>query len=348
MTESLVIQNGNMKSSALYYPYIRVPQSPWFTRVLLYWDEVGAIVPYEYIEDPERLGQYMVGLVREGLVTQVVPGMHLWKVPEFQEAFLNYLDKRSAAQLSREEDWPPVHMEKLQSLGEQLCSRGLARKDAGSPHSPWYQLEPGVADDFMAYLAAVLGKVGGDRVFSPLTDQEGHIDRFLSSAPSLPRQEPIRKLVLRELLPGPSVAIEPSQLAEFKGRHHEALGQFRTEVENKVLEWSLIENEADRRVAVDAGVRQMREGVREIRALMEKAKWPRLGFSNLCIVVGSGLSAWKGLIDGDIQFGVVGAALSLAPVVYDAFRGSQVVFDERPLAYAVLTEAFASSRSTVG
>ena len=33
-----------MKACAIYYPYIKVPNSAWFTRTLLYWDEVGAIV----------------------------------------------------------------------------------------------------------------------------------------------------------------------------------------------------------------------------------------------------------------------------------------------------------------
>jgi hypothetical protein len=200
-----------MKSCAIYYPYIRVPKSPWFTRILLYWDEVGAIVPYEYIQEPERLGQYMAGLVRERLVIQVVPGVHLWKVPRFAEAFLDYLDKR-AGSLPKAAPWERVHMEKLQDLGEKLCARGVARKEPGSPYSPWYELEPRVADDFVAYLAAVLGQLGGEDGFSPLTDQEGHLDPFLPAAPSMGRREPIRKLVLGELLPGPVEAVQPERL----------------------------------------------------------------------------------------------------------------------------------------
>lgn len=34
-----------MARKVLYFPYISVPESAWFTRVLLYWDEVGSIVP---------------------------------------------------------------------------------------------------------------------------------------------------------------------------------------------------------------------------------------------------------------------------------------------------------------
>jgi len=34
-----------MEANALYFPYIKVPKSAWFTRILLYWDKVGAIIP---------------------------------------------------------------------------------------------------------------------------------------------------------------------------------------------------------------------------------------------------------------------------------------------------------------
>ena len=123
-----------MSSNALYYPYIRVPESPWFTRVLLYWDRVGAIVPSEYLNDPDRLGPYMVGLVKEELVDQVIPGAHLWRVENFTKAFLDYVDgKYGTYGEPCASDWATVHyeklggssvhMEKLQGLGKELCER---------------------------------------------------------------------------------------------------------------------------------------------------------------------------------------------------------------------------------
>jgi hypothetical protein len=66
-----------VKSCGNYYPYIKVPRGAGFTRVLLYWDEVGAVVPYEYIQDPSRLGDHMVGLLREQPMAQIAPGAHL-------------------------------------------------------------------------------------------------------------------------------------------------------------------------------------------------------------------------------------------------------------------------------
>jgi len=44
-----------MKNSVIYFPYIRVPESPWLTQMLLYWDQLSSIVPYDFIADPESL-----------------------------------------------------------------------------------------------------------------------------------------------------------------------------------------------------------------------------------------------------------------------------------------------------
>jgi hypothetical protein len=75
-----------MVDKVLYFPYIRVPGNEWFTRVLLYWDEVGSIVPSEYIYRPESLGTYMRELVQAQLVRQVLPGDYIPKIPKFKEA----------------------------------------------------------------------------------------------------------------------------------------------------------------------------------------------------------------------------------------------------------------------
>jgi hypothetical protein len=46
-----------VKNRILYFPYIRVPESTWLTQVLLYWDQVSSIVPYEFTQRPDSLGR---------------------------------------------------------------------------------------------------------------------------------------------------------------------------------------------------------------------------------------------------------------------------------------------------
>ena len=71
------MEKKDMKNKVLYFPYINVPNSIWFTRMLLYWDEVGAIVPYEYIDNPEKLDSHTKSLVEAELVRAVPAHLRL-------------------------------------------------------------------------------------------------------------------------------------------------------------------------------------------------------------------------------------------------------------------------------
>jgi hypothetical protein len=68
--------------------------------------------------------------------------------------------------------------------------------------------------------------------------------------------------------------------------------------------------------------------------MREEKNWPKIGFADFCAVVGSGLSSWKAVHDHDLAFGLAGVAVSLAPVAYNAFRGSELQLEDKPLAYA--------------
>ncbi|WP_203711426.1 hypothetical protein [Asanoa siamensis] len=59
--------------AALYFPFINVPSTAWWTRTLLYWDRVGTIVPHSYRHEPENLGLHTLELIREGLLDQYPP-----------------------------------------------------------------------------------------------------------------------------------------------------------------------------------------------------------------------------------------------------------------------------------
>ena len=56
----------------IYYPYIRLPESAWFSRAVLYWDSVATIVPDQWTADPNKLGSYTLELVQLEVVTQLL------------------------------------------------------------------------------------------------------------------------------------------------------------------------------------------------------------------------------------------------------------------------------------
>jgi hypothetical protein len=64
--------------TALYFPYIRVPRTPWFTQVLLYWDQAASIVPGELRYGADRLDPSMRELNAAGLLEFIDPNNALY------------------------------------------------------------------------------------------------------------------------------------------------------------------------------------------------------------------------------------------------------------------------------
>ena len=79
--------------------------------VLLYWDEVATIVPYDYIHKPEPLGDYMVELLQNNLLRQVIPGQHIHRIPNFTEAFVEFIESVNPQIFSTSQKWIRIHME---------------------------------------------------------------------------------------------------------------------------------------------------------------------------------------------------------------------------------------------
>ena len=79
--------------TALYFPHIRVPNTPWFTQVLLYWDKAATIVP----EGPYRkadIDPYMRELEQAKLLEFVSPGeaLNYRTHGTFDDSFVELLD----------------------------------------------------------------------------------------------------------------------------------------------------------------------------------------------------------------------------------------------------------------
>ena len=60
-------------SSLLYYPYINLPENDWTIRALLYYDNIGAIVPAQYFHEPEQYTPFMRKAIENELITPINP-----------------------------------------------------------------------------------------------------------------------------------------------------------------------------------------------------------------------------------------------------------------------------------
>ena len=62
-----------MSQSLLYYPFIQVPNNNWLKTSLLYYDEVGSIIPGRFGNIPGEFKQHMLELLNEGLIKRHSP-----------------------------------------------------------------------------------------------------------------------------------------------------------------------------------------------------------------------------------------------------------------------------------
>lgn len=321
-----------MKNKVLYFPYINVPKSVWFTRMLLYWDEVGVIVPNDFIANPDRLDNYSRSLVQAKLVNQVMPGRFLHQIPNYIESFTNHLDslgkdlqgRRDLFQdESTENRSSRIHFEKMEKLGSVFVEMGLAN----AKNYPWYDVERTTAQEFMAYLASTLGKLESLQ-YMPVTDELRNLENFVkSSSPDLmPENEiaPIRLQLLEDLFPAPSRPILAGELATFKENHGSKLSSFRNEVESELVVIASISDDALRLCKIEIFKDRAAESVEEIRSYLNDS-----GFRNLTMgKIGSVIAAVPGVS------GLVG----LAKAIYDAFNEPELIQLDKSFLYAAYAQ----------
>lgn len=322
-----------MKDQLLYFPYIRIPQTKWLTQTLLYWDQVSTIVPIESIANPESLGPYMQGLLQEGLVRQVIPGQYIHEIPNFEAAFGRYIANLGPALKARRTCFPRegglhIHIEKMGGIGDMLVDQGLAQ----SRNYPWYEVEPASANDFMLYLAAVLGQLPSV-ASSPITDDRINLSNFSHAGPFshagqarslvVQRYQPLRISILNKILPIPNCSIEPGVIKAFKEKHHEMLVGFRRRVERELIMAASISDRTLRQRHLDIFSQEAAESIKEIQASMRDARWETV----------------RGMVSVVAAIPGVSQLFGLAGAIGDAFSGRTHHAPSQDFAYAAFAAA---------
>jgi len=310
-----------LTTNVLYFPYIRVPDSTWFTRILLYWDQIHTITPYDFVRNPERLDNHTRRLIQEGLVIQIIPGYHINDIPRFVSSFMEWLDSLGPDVIERRRnafqstgDGFKIHLEKVDHLTNSLESLGLALMGS----YPWLKVEPETAQEFMTYLAASLGRL--DQLNSaPVTDDGQYLRHFVSKSGAMTRLDDLRIVVLDELFPAPSRFLEPAEIANFKARYGAQLTQFRRRVEQQLIDITDVSDDELRTRRLELFLDEVRGDVAAIRERMASHGW---------VTTLTKLSAIVAAIPG------VSPLLGLANAVYSAFAGSEMTKVTSPFLYA--------------
>lgn len=323
-----------MADAALYYLYIEVPDNPALTRVLLYWDQVGSIIPADLGNNRTR--RRNGELVEAGLLRQIHPDEHWDELEGFAEGFLRLVELVPARH--REDDHVLIHRDKATfHLWLELEACGLAHK---SEHNRgWYEVEPAVGSLFMAYLAARLSHAPSLQM-EPITDQRSYFRDAEGAGQPVKTAvlfDQMRGAVLDGVLPSPREKVHPRDLAQFKADHWDALSAFRRLVESRLLECAR-ESQPELRARMVAQVKtDVEEGVAEIAARLRARKWtPAAG--TLCVAIAAAPAVIETTVTGN-PFPASGAAAApLAELVRRVLTGGRPKVAGESLAYAALAQ----------
>jgi hypothetical protein len=121
-----------MKRNAIYFPYTSKPQSKWLTQSLLYWDKINSIIYMEYSYKPSKFDKHVESLIKANLVEPINQADYVYKVPNFDRAFLDYVDDVDYPippdlHFRKKLTTTRIHIQKLGPLAYELCEGNLAR-----------------------------------------------------------------------------------------------------------------------------------------------------------------------------------------------------------------------------
>jgi hypothetical protein len=335
----------------IYYPYIRLPESAWFSRAVLYWDSVATIVPDQWIADPDQLEPYTRELVQLGIVAQLLPSYA--DLARLGTRFAEYVDHLELHELhERRNDFDAGTTELIHSdKGVEEVFFHLQHQHLCSRTGYWWRVERRTAADYMAALALALSLPGhemarrhahvgvipdGDIRRVPITDQlhsllpllAGTMDESDSALRERAEGQAmigrVQMMILENLFPAPTVTVPPIELDRFRHRHADLLPSFRREVEGRVDAIFNLTNRWEQRRALDRLESEFQEATEQVETYMSESHFGR--------IVRSSWWALLGVIPGlDHLVGSARAIVDAADPAPPAVRS--------PLAYAAFVSA---------
>jgi hypothetical protein len=314
----------------LYFPYISVPESDWTIRSILYWENVGAIVPQIYKKHPNRLEKHMHALVEMDLVQQIFPYEYIYKVKAFDDSFIQLthhkdfnLNERKAA-FQRGERFP-IHIQKVgDRLMKELIGMGIAKSKRNTWE--WFYVEIRTAKLFMMYLASVIGKAGG---FTPATNSVSNIDLSIQQNGLSYNSQRIRGKFLKDLMPYP-LNPDLNKLKKFKEKNFGQLKHFRLLLEQSVLQISSVQQAALRNELYEMKKEEILHCKEEISAKLGESKFGQITFGTIFGLAGA-------ITSFALEQQAIGL-FSLTSAIYSSFQGYDRPELDRNYSYLALVE----------
>ena len=225
-------EDEKIKSTILYYPTINIPNNDWLRKVLLYWDEIGSIVPRNYQgESSIEFSPEVAFLWQEDVFRPFNPSMLAARydiASEFEQEFLEVVESEPFQKLIADKELKLVsriHEHKVSDyVIEWLETMGLARRENDSP---WLMFENITAHAYMSLLAKYLSRADSQATI-PGTGWDIFQDLIYHS----PQQTGSAGISvnLLKILPMPREDVPFEDILDFKRRRELDLIRFRQKI----------------------------------------------------------------------------------------------------------------------
>lgn len=324
-----------MRTKALYFPYINLPDNNWLYLMLLYWDQLSSIVPSAYIYNPEELSPHMPTLMREGLVIPVHPQDFLHDMTDFDKPFLSYIRhhiRRRQVKNVDPRERVSIHIEKLGKVADELVDLHLATP----AEYPWFEMDPWVANVFMSYLASVIGSL--PEIDSAPVTNDAACFRLLGGYQGgvYPERVRLRQLVLEELFPFPKGQLTLNKVVKFKEKYGNELARFRNRIEGLCIELANVPAQ-DREEQRQIKTAELKDEIEFIAGRMRET-WYEVTFLKVLPLLSAGAAVFAE-VQGHQPLAASLGSLSLSTAIYRCIGESRrETLLGHPLAYGALLE----------
>nr|WP_319266402.1 hypothetical protein [uncultured Draconibacterium sp.] len=302
-----------MNNNLLYFPYINIPSNNWTIKSLLYWDNVGIIVPPDFAQNPNQYKKKTIELLKTDLVQQIFPYEYTYKVKRFDKGFLKLIKQPKFNLKKRQEDFEKGKISKVhvQKFGEEILNYLIEFKIATRfQHDwQWFYVESRTARLIMLYLATVIGKTGN---FTPATDKLKNLDSSLGQYGADFRRASIRQNILDDLIPYP-IHPDLTKLRKFKDKYHEELSSFRILLEQAALSVSEFKKKKTQKEFQELKIKEIHDKKEKILSELNQSKIGQITFGTMFGLAGAMI--------GFSQENTPLALFSLGNAVYSAFQG---------------------------
>jgi hypothetical protein len=292
----------NLSRCILYYPTISIPTGNWLRQSLLYWDEIGSIVPHSY--DGTALTRYSPDiqyLKTEGEFRPFWPDDCIFrqgynKPQELEEEFKSILESPNFQRLVSPQTGKlssRIHEDKIShNLFYFLEERGLAKRIPSNYE--WYQFEDHTALLYMAVLAKHIAD-GDIHSTIPGTDLPVYENLIFQA---MTETDGVACLATNfwNALPIPREDVPLSDIIELKRKRRAELLNFRQLLDEFQSNLKKCESQAEAHHVIVSFKEKLEKGISELTAVLNDSRLATIAGSIKTLIKLDSPALWAPLV----------------------------------------------------